>query len=181
MSGVTDNYGLILPAAGEAYDVDIINQNNVSIDTLLKTLDKKAQGIVTDKYTIAPSVGITDGIVENFPSVSFKGGRRYEITWEADCSINTAGNYFELSVNTCAVADAANLLTGLTQLDGSTITCNAINAPEKKAVTASYIPGGDTTLQIKFRAKRTVGGGGINISVGAGRNGRYVIRDMGKI
>lgn len=42
MSGVTTNYGLILPATGEAYDIAIPNANNTSIDTKLKDLHDKA-------------------------------------------------------------------------------------------------------------------------------------------
>ncbi len=40
MSGVTTNYGLILPDPGEAYDVAITNSNNVEIDEQLKKIEQ---------------------------------------------------------------------------------------------------------------------------------------------
>lgn len=39
MSGVTDNYGLILPAAGEPYDVGVTNANNIAVDAEIKKLN----------------------------------------------------------------------------------------------------------------------------------------------
>lgn len=43
MSGVTDNYGLILPSAGEPYDVGITNANNIETDKQIKLNSNRAK------------------------------------------------------------------------------------------------------------------------------------------
>lgn len=67
MSGVTDNLGLILPADGEAYDVDILNANNKTIDAAIKepirieTITGSAPGATLSNFIRAR--GNTKGII----------------------------------------------------------------------------------------------------------------------
>lgn len=82
MSGVTDNYGFILPAEGEAYDVAIPNGNNVAIDAQLKTQDtnriKKADALVARLSFNATSVGLSgSAVMANFVVVNLVANRWY--------------------------------------------------------------------------------------------------------
>lgn len=58
MSGVTDNYGFILPAEGEAYDVDITNSNNIAIDAQIKLRESYANG---DRIQLFQNAGFVWG------------------------------------------------------------------------------------------------------------------------
>lgn len=73
MSGVTDNYGLILPAAGEPYDVAIPNANNIEIDKQIKyakrILHFEAASVQNDMpANILWGPGAVVGLVDNTTS-----------------------------------------------------------------------------------------------------------------
>lgn len=180
MSGVTDNYGLILPAKGEGYTVDIINQNNVAIDGLLLDRSKYAQGFKHINKGLSNSGGITAiSVVYNVPSFAFKGGRKYEIVWDAEYVQSVANTYHRFEINTCAVADAAALTTGLTTIGGRSWSAKTAGFNESFYVRATYEPSADTTLQIKFTGKQTAGTGNAIIIGSASSPNLFTIEDKG--
>ena len=179
MSTVTTFLNLVKPAPLENFSRATYNNNLDLIDARAVTTEKFAKGIVISKYVAANSGIVSDAIIDNFPSVTFKAGRKYEITWEADWQHDTANNYFGMSINSAATTDAANLLTGLTQLDTSTNLCNNANSAQHFRTTAFFEPTSDTTLQIKFRLQRLVGGGVAQINGNATNKIKYTIKDEG--
>jgi hypothetical protein len=184
MSGVTDNYGLITVEDGEAYDPNIFNSNNRSIDALLKELDKRAKGNSVQSTVTTSSGSSVDAIVNNFASFTFKAGRKYRIVW--DFSYWASGNsdsLFYCSINFAPVADIAALLTNLELQHGRTkglYTAYALQSSQHTGpVTSYYNPTVDRTVQVKFRVQRVYGDDGIIISANANEPAIYSIYDDG--
>jgi hypothetical protein len=186
MSTSTPNIGLVKPAEPEQYDLDVINNNSDAIDLKYGEIDKVAKGLVFESKVATNSGNVTDAIINNIASFTFKAGRRYRIEW--DYSYIHSGNgdsYFYMVIGSCATSDAAALLTGITTLEGRTkgaITAYGLGTAQHTGpVVANYAPGAsDQTLQIKFRALRVNGDDGITIVGNAGEPAKYCIYDDGK-
>jgi hypothetical protein len=182
MSDVTDNYGLILPEDGEGYDVEIINQNNITIDALLLTLSKQAKGIVaSDKEDTADSGAITAiaSISSGIATFPFKGGRVYEIVYTGNFYTTNIDSIALVQIGTCAVADAQNLTTGVTVLNQTDYKAETTNRGYPMNLIAQYEPGADTTLQIKVLVQRISGTGNIHMQRSATAPHILKIRDCG--
>lgn len=161
MSGVTDNYGFILPVPGEAYDVDLTNSNSVEIDKQLKNRENQAKGLVA-YAELSPSTGgiNTEAVVLNIASFNFKANRNYRIGASGSGSVDALGSTFAFRIATCVPADAFALTTGLTQIKASSYKFDTINEgrPVLDGLTRDrFKVGADTTLQIKLTAQRAVG------------------------
>lgn len=137
-------------------------------------------GVLSRLMITTSSNTIVDGIIQNVGSFAFRGGRKYRIVWDAEFSISTASNYFEMSINLASPTDAAVALTGLTKLDRATVTGNNTNSAEHFRVEAFYEPTADIVRQVKWRTARVVGGGTVSILSAAGGPGKYYIEDLGR-
>lgn len=180
MSGVTPNYGLILPVDGEGYDVDIINQNNLAIDLLLLERFKQSHGVKLHKKIVANGGAVgTTAVVDYFPSFAFKGGRKYKLIWHGEYTQSATGTYHKLRIQTCAVADTAVDITNLTSLGGRQFSAAAASVAESFYVEAFYEPPADTTLQVKFTSGRAVGAGNWNMLGAADAPAHFIIEDVG--
>lgn len=181
MSTVTPRLGLTKPAGIEQYSLSVINNNSDAIDAfMVNTVDKMSQGVKLRSEAVGgtPS-GVTDAIITNWGSFIFKANRKYEITWDVSYNFTATGTYFEFSINTCATADAATLLTGLTALNTKTKTTVGAALTESAIITAWFEPTVDTTVQVKFRAKRVAGTGTATIVASASEKMITSIKDMG--
>ena len=187
MSGVTDNYGLVLPAEGEPYSLPIFNGNFTQVDTVLKALSKLAKGTQYRQLVTAASGPHIDGIVVAIPSFTFKANRNYLIKWNFGYfGSGNSDSLFYLSINTCPVADANTSVNNLTVLDGKTkglLTAYALQGAQHTGpIEAHYSPGAlDQTFQVKFRILRVLGDDSMTIVGNAGEKASYEIIDMGEV
>lgn len=182
MSGVTDNYGLILPADGEAYNVDILNQNNIAIDALIKERAKQAEGVkVRDIENTSDSGAITTeaSLASGIASFAFKGGRKYWVSFKGNYYVTNVDTVLLFKIGTCAVLDAQNLTTGVTVLDQTDYSATVTNRGFPIEFKALYEPPADTTLQIKVLASRVQGTGNIHMQRSAVAPNILYIEDAG--
>lgn len=181
MAGSTTNYGLTKPAVGEAYDINIGNNNSDIIDTQILNRTKQALGLL-QKTQVATSTGAISAlaVVNNIATYTFKAGRKYRIVWDSDwygASANTSGAF---SVATCSTADAAALTTGLTTIGLRNAQAPVANVTAPFLVTGYLEPVADTTVQLKFCA--AIDGSGTTLIVQGNRTGapsQYRIYDDG--
>ena len=190
MSTPTTNYGLIKAAEGEQYDVDITNNNLDAIDTQIKARqnfdDLSPLGLLYKAFVATSSGIVTNSIINNIPTFTFKANRNYRIVWDfSHWASGNSDSLFWCSIQRAAVGDAASLLTGLTPIAGRTkglITSYALQSTQYNgAVTAYYNPGGaDVTTQIKFRVEQVLGDDGLVVIGNPNENATYLIYDDGK-
>jgi len=182
MSNVTPNYGFILPEDGEAYDIEIVNQNFTSADALLLARDKQAKGIVARHIkndVDSGAITTVASLASTIPSFSFKGGRSYEIGFKGNYYVDNVDTVLLFQIGTCAVADAQSLTTGVTVLDQTDYSTNVTNRGYPINFFALYEPGADTTLQIKVLAQRIQGTGNIKMQRSTVAPNILYIRDCG--
>jgi hypothetical protein len=180
LAGSTTNYGATKPAVGEAYDINIPNNNNDIWDAAIFARTLQAHGQKINKKVVANGAALTTlAVVENIANFPFKGNRRYRIIWHAGMSLSAVSNYFDLAIHTCSTADAAGLITGLTTIISRTYTANNAGSGESFYVEAIYEPPSDTTLQVKFTVNRVVGSGTWTLQASATAPAWYYIEDIG--
>lgn len=160
MSTATPKLGLTKPAAGEAFSRSVINNNYDIIDNYaINTVEKLPKGIISYETRSSASAGITSkSIVENIPTVSFKGGRMYRVVWNASATVTVADGYFNYGISTCLTSDSSSSTSGLTNITVNSIS-NEGTGGEAFYVEGIYEPPSDITLQVKFWAERTTGTG----------------------
>lgn len=132
--------------------------------------------LVTNANTGAVS---TLTVVNNIPSVSFKAGRRYRITWSSEFVVSDASFYGALRANKCATTDSASATTGLTSLQSHTVTAKASGLTEFFIMSFIYSPVADETVQLKFTLQNAAGAGNITLIGATDRNIEYIVEDMG--
>lgn len=148
-------------------------------------LDKKAGGLVYRALVPTSTGTVTNAIINNIPSFTFKANRNYRIVW--DFSYYASGNsdsLFWCSIQRASTADAASAITGLTPIAGRTkglITTYALQSTQYTGpLTAYYSPGAaDVTTQIKFRVEQVLGDDGLIVIGNANENATYLIYDDG--
>jgi len=118
-------------------------------------------------------------VVNNIASFSFKGGRKYLITWDFSYQGSIAGNYVTALIGTCATGDTAVSTTGITQRNGRAFKIHDAGVDSAGIVRASYRPPSDATLQVKFLTSVTTGAGTARISGSALQPVSYTIEDLG--
>lgn len=180
MAGSTTNYGATKPAPGEAYDVNIVNNNSDIWDAAIFARTLQAQGMMINKKIVANGAALTTlAVVDNFASFAFKGGRRYKIVWQGGMSLSATSNYFDLAIHTASTLDAAGLTTGLTTIQARSVTANNAASGECFYVEAIYEPPADTTLQVKFTVARSLGAGTWTMQASASAPAWFYIEDVG--
>lgn len=169
MADILSPTGIEKPLGPELHSRAMVNRNydrtnQIDIDRRLMSL-----GIVADKDHAAAAAGITTIYVfDAIAGYTFKAGRRYRIRWEFTYTQNTAGNVFDVAIQTCNPADADNLTTGLTPLITRPVgPVAATGSPVFMGFEAYYKPSSDTTLKTKFTVARAVGGGTMDITSAA--------------
>lgn len=176
MSTVTPFLNLVKPAPLENFSRATYNTNLDLIDAHAITVEKFSKGIMSYETRSAASAGITvKGIVENIPTVTFKGGRMYRVVWNASATVSVADGYFTLGISTCLTTDGAALTTGLTDITTSSIA-HENTGGERFYVEGIYEPPADITLQIKFWAERATGTGTWTME---NKKAWFYIEDMG--
>lgn len=139
-----------------------------------------ALGLVYEGVVTTNSGGFTAlTVVNNIPTFTFKAGRRYEIVWDGHYRSTVAGDYLDLSIQTCATTDGAAVTTGLTLKRQKTVRANGTDILEPHVVRAPATYGTDTTLQIKFLGARGAGTGTCTIHASATTTVLYQIYDLG--
>lgn len=146
---------------------------------------KLAKGLVYKSMVTGSSGSITDAIVNNIATFTFKANRNYRIVW--DFSYYATGNsdsLFYCYIGTTPTADAAANLANFTTLDGRTkglLTAYALGSTQHTGpVTVHYNPGAtDLTHQIKFRVTRVVGDDGMFVVANSNERAQYLIYDDG--
>jgi hypothetical protein len=118
-------------------------------------------------------------VINNIASYTFRGGRKYRITWDLTYQGNTAGNYITALIGTAATTDAAGLTTGVTQINGRPFKIHDTGIDSSGIVNAIYTPSVDATLQIKFLIVVTTGAGTARISASTTQPVTYTIEDLG--
>lgn len=145
-------------------------------------LNKLAKGLLYKQKIATSSGGITDAIVDNIPSFTFTGGRKYRIVWDSSYYQSVVTDLFYWSINMAPVGDTAALTTNLTPMDGRTrgITTAGTSVTNYMGpITAYFEPTVDTTTQLKFRIQRALGTGN-TVAVSNGNETRnYLIYDDG--
>lgn len=183
MSGVTDNYGLILPADGEAYNVDILNQNNIAIDALIKERARQAEGVkvrdIENTSDSGPVAGTEASLASGIASFAFKADRKYWIGFKGNYYVDNVDTIGLFKIGTCAVADVQTLTTGVTVLDQTSIGCHVTNRGVPLNFKALYEPSADTTLQIKVLLGRVQGTGNLRMQRSAAAPNILYIEDAG--
>lgn len=158
----------------------ILNANITNLTALPASPAASAKGLQYEGVVTAGSGAFTTlAVVNNIPTFTFKAGRRYEIVWDGHYQSTVAGDYLDLSIQTCATTDAAGLTTGLTLLRQKTFRCNAVSTLEPHVVRATVKYASDTTVQIKFLGARGAGTGSGSITGSAITTILYQINDMG--
>jgi hypothetical protein len=187
VSTVTTKLGLTKPIGIEQFSLATLNNNMDIIDAYaVNTVEKLAKGLVFQNLVTSSSGSVTDAIINNIASFTFKANKRYRIEWDfSHLGSGNCDSLFHCSINTCAISDPAAQLTGLTTIDGRTkglLTSYGLGATQYNGpVIASYSPGAvDTTLQIKFRVQRVVGDDGLTVVGGANERVRYEIYEVGQ-
>ena len=177
MSTVTTFLNLVKPAPLEAFSRATYNTNLDLIDAyVLGTAEKLPKGIVSYETRSSASAGITaKGIVENIPTVTFKGGRMYKVVWNASATVSVADGYFTLGISTCLTTDSAALTTGLTDITTSSVKAVSTGG-ERFYVEGIYEPPADITLQLKFWAERATGTGTWTME---NKKAWFYVEDMG--
>lgn len=138
--------------------------------------------LVNQSVVTTSSGGFTAlAVINNIPTFTFKAGRRYEIVWDGHYQSSVAGDYVDLSIETCATTDGASVTTGLTRLRHKTFRAGAANMLEPIIVRAPATYGTDTTLQIKFLGSRGAGTGTCTIIGSANATILYQIHDLGAV
>lgn len=185
MSTVTTYLNLVKPASPEQFSLATYNNNLDLVDTHLKdVVQKMAKGYAAYVELASNSPGInTQAVVLNIPSFTFRANRNYRIGASGNGSVDALGSAFGFLLTTCAVADAAAVTTGLTQLRGSTYRFDSTG--EGRAVLDGLakdrlVFGADTTLQIKLTAARIVGTtGSVTLLSGSTDRTCLYIEDLG--
>ncbi|WP_284984314.1 hypothetical protein [Arthrobacter sp. efr-133-TYG-118] len=154
---------------------------NITTVALLGIMSRPPLGIMPGRVKVtANGAGLTTLAVQNnIGSFAFKGGRKYKIVWQGGHSFSSAGDYFNLAIQTCSTADAANATTGLTTIQGRTYTTNSAGLGESFYVEAIYEPATDTTLQVKFTVARAIGSGTWTLQASSGAPAWAYIEDQG--
>lgn len=176
MSTVTTFLNLVKPAPLENFSRATYNTNLDLIDARAVVVEKFSKGIMSYETRSSASAGITvKGIVENIPTVTFKGGRMYRVVWNASATVSVADGYFTLGISTCLTTDGASLTTGLTDITTASIA-HENTGGERFYVEGIYEPPADITLQIKFWAERATGTGTWTME---NKKAWFYIEDMG--
>lgn len=166
--------------------VGLLNVDNTSdlAKPLSTAAEKLPKGLVYKNPVTTTSGVITNAVVNNIPSFTFKANRNYRIEW--DFVYYGTGNSDSLifcTINTAATGDAGNLTTGLTILNGRTkslITPATNGTQHTGPVIAMYNPGAnDVTRQIKFRGQLVQGDDGMVVVGSVGEKAHYNIYDEG--
>lgn len=180
MSVVTAFLNLVKPAPLENFSRATYNNNLDIIDANAAADDKKAKGYLTVVPNTAVSGAVTAlTVINNIASFTFKGNRKYLIKWDFRYQGNTAGNYMTALIGTCAIADAAGLTTGITQLNGREWKIQDSGINSSGYCEAIYQPVADTTVQLKFLIQVTTGTGTALIAGSALQPVTYSIEDKG--
>jgi hypothetical protein len=159
MADILSPTGIEKPLGSELHSRPMVNRNYDRTNQIAIDSNKQASGIMyRDIRTSASAATTTLSVIHNIASFTFKAGRKYRITWDYSAAISATGNYFDLTISSCAVTDASNLTTGLTSLVVRSTTSVGTGG-EPGCLTALYEPVSDSTLQLKFTAERKVGAG----------------------
>lgn len=148
-------------------------------------VDNRPLGLLYRALVPTSTGTVTNAIINNIPSFTFKANRNYRIVW--DFSYYASGNsdsLFWCSIQRASTADAASAITGLTPIAGRTkglITTYALQSTQYTGpLTAYYSPGAaDVTTQIKFRVEQVLGDDGLIVIGNANENATYLIYDDG--
>jgi hypothetical protein len=135
------------------------------------------------KADVATSSGaVSDAIINNIATFTFKAGRSYRIVWDTSYYQSAAGDLFYWSIGLAAVVDTFADLTNITALGGRTKGVGSSGTgviQHTGAVTAYYEPTVDITRQVKFRIQRELGAGTVVAVGNSGENACYRIYDDG--
>jgi len=137
---------------------NVTNANITAIASIPTTAP--ARGVMAKKRVAGGGsyAGSGIGVVDNLASITFVGGRHYEITWQLTSYNGTVnGTYAAFDINTCSTADAPAVTTGLTQLDSATFSAPTSGYGQAATFSAYYDPTVTTTVQIKFTMRTVVG------------------------
>jgi len=148
---------------------------------VLSTYDNLPKGLLYENVAQTSVNGLTDNIVANIPSFTFKGGRKYRIVWDASYLQDNVGDLFFWCIFSAPVGDTATSLTNLTVIGGRTkgVVAGGLVTVHTGIITALYRPLVDITIQLKFRVQRVAGSGGVAVVSQNGERPSYQIFDDG--
>lgn len=172
---------LQLPDPGESYSLALLNTNNTNIAAEVNLLNKFAKGEVahTEVTTNSSAIGIRT-VVLNIASFNFKANRKYKVEFHGNYSCSGTTSTAAFTIGTCAVADAASLTTGITNIKSIADKPNTANEGRLMSVVRNHLLySSDTTLQIKATIERVTGSDGFYTSCGADNPLTLTIYDMG--
>jgi hypothetical protein len=135
------------------------------------------------KNDVATSSGpVSDAIISNIATFTFKAGRSYRIVWDASYYQSVAGDLFWWSIGLAAVTDTPADTANITVLNGRTkgVGSSGTGVTQHSGpVTAYYEPTVDTTQQVKFHVTRVLGTGTVVVVGQGGETAAYRIYDDG--
>lgn len=171
---------------GGLSNVDNTSDVNKPVSTAQAAENAKlAKGLVYKSLVTGSSGSVTDAIINNIATFTFKANRNYRIVWDFSYfSTGNADSLFYCSINTAPTADAAANLANLTTIDGRTkglITSYALGSTQHTGpINVLYNPGAsDVTTQIKFRVVRVLGDDGLYVVANNNERAQYLIYDEG--
>jgi hypothetical protein len=165
MSGVTDNYGFILPAEGEAYDVDILNGNFIQADTKIKDREKQSGGMLNNVDNTATSTGLSStGVMCDLIPVSLIADRWYEATYRVKTLVPSAADIaVVVELRKSVTTDSS--ATGTAVSEAYTVWTSPIaNTGSSHLVVVSWKAGATETVNIKAVMARATGSATYDIS-----------------
>ena len=181
MATATPYLGLVKPAEGESYDVDIINDNNDKVDAGLKAnkdlIDDLPQGIIkfADDATISTGLAGTSILNNLLYDITLKAGRTYRINYRCDHNASGVTN-MAIIIN---FRHGAGTAVGGTALGANCIveTSGVSNQGKTNMATVTWTQATDTTaLNVKAESARLTTTASYSIS-----NRHLEIEDLGVI
>lgn len=158
----------------------ITNANITNLASFPASPASFARGLQHEGVVSGSSGGFTGlTVINNIASFTFKAGRRYEIVWDGHHQSSIAGDIVDMQIATCATADAASAITGLTVRRKKFFGCPSANVLAPNFTKAPLTFAADTTLQVKFLAQRNTGTGTVSISATTEATILYQINDVG--
>ncbi len=179
MSTSTTLLGLVKPATGEQFSLSTYNNNLDTVDTYaVAQVEKRSKGYMPEsKVRTAAANGLTTLVVVEFiASFTFKANRKYRIAWDFSYTMSVLSDIFTGKIQSCSTADSSTLITGLTELIARSLYVTATGAGTHGKIETYYLPGSDTTVQLKFTMERALGTG--TFSMEASKS-FFTVEDLG--
>lgn len=125
-------------------------------------------GLVAETDYTTVSGGATSlQVIANIASVTFKANRWYEVFAHGGLQNTTANTIALAHLHTDSVSNAANNVTGLTELMGYNVPTTVANQTYRFHLSRKIKYSSDTTVQIKVTCEPQIGGGSVSAAGGS--------------